>query len=87
MIKQIVHILPLVGPIFILITGVGATSSDKDDPFLPFLFAAYTLTWIGFFSYAFFLHRKQRDLSAEIQQLKTMFPNTTFSPRKSPDKD
>ena len=87
MVKQIIPILSLVGPVFILIAGLGATSSDKNDPFLPFLFAAYTLTWIGFFSYAFFLHRKQKDLAAEIKQLKTMIPNQTSSPRNPLDKD
>lgn len=81
-----ISFLPLGGSIFILTTGVGAVSPNKDESFLPFLFAAYTLTWIGFFAYAFFLHRKQKDLSVEIQQLKAMFPTPNSSSEKGPDK-
>lgn len=54
----------------ILITGIGASSISADESFLPFLFSAYTISWIGFFTYAFFLHKKQNDLYSEIQGVK-----------------
>ncbi|MSQ41204.1 MAG: CcmD family protein [Dehalococcoidia bacterium] len=36
---------------------------------LPFLFAVYTITWIAFFGYAFYLSRRQAELRQEIQAL------------------
>ena len=37
---------------------------------LPYLFAAYAVTWAAFFVYAFFMSRHQRELEREIQELK-----------------
>ena len=37
---------------------------------LPFLFAVYILTWAGFFGYAFYMSRRQRDMRREIDALK-----------------
>ena len=41
-----------------------------DDSPLPFLFAAYTITWAAFFAYAFYINRRQRELRREINDLK-----------------
>lgn len=37
---------------------------------LPYLFAAYTVTWVIFFIYVFFISRHQRELEREIVELK-----------------
>ena len=37
---------------------------------LPFLFAAYIVTWAAFFAYAFYVSRRQRELQNEIRDLK-----------------
>ena len=37
---------------------------------LPFLFAVYTIVWIVFFIYAFFLSKHQSELEREIRELK-----------------
>ena len=48
-----------------------AQASDSDpEANLPFLFAVYILTWAGFFGYAFYMSRRQRDMRREIDALK-----------------
>ena len=37
---------------------------------LPFLFAAFAVTWIAFFAYAFFVSRRQQELRKEIAELR-----------------
>ena len=36
---------------------------------LPFLFAAFAITWIIFFVYAFFISRRRQDLEREVRDL------------------
>ena len=36
---------------------------------LPYLFAAYAVTWVGFFVYMFFMSRRQREMERAIQEL------------------
>jgi len=36
---------------------------------LPFLFAAYFVTWLVFFAYAYFISRKQSELNRRIKNL------------------
>ena len=55
--------------------GVAATTfaqaSDSDpEANLPFLFAVYILTWAGFFGYAFYMSRRQRDMRRDIEALR-----------------
>ena len=38
---------------------------------LPFLFAAFAVTWIAFFAYAFFVSRRQQELRGEIAELRS----------------
>ena len=48
-----------------------AQASDSDpEANLPFLFAVYILTWAGFFGYAFYMSRRQRDLQRDIDALR-----------------
>ena len=37
---------------------------------LPYLFAAYSVTWVVFFIYLFFLSRRRHEMEREIQVLK-----------------
>ena len=61
---------------------LGAAPSQQDPPdaappqqvpgesFLPYLAAAFAVTWAGFFAYAFFVSSKQAELQREIQSLR-----------------
>ena len=37
---------------------------------LPFLFAAFAVSWIAFFAYAFFVSRKRQEMEKEIRNLR-----------------
>ena len=37
---------------------------------LPYLFAAYTLTWMGFFAYLYYVSQRQRSLRREVEMLR-----------------
>ena len=36
---------------------------------LPFLFAAFAVTWIAFFAYVWFVSHRQQELRREIEEL------------------
>ena len=40
------------------------------ESFLPFLAAAYAVTWAAFFAYAFYVSRKQAELRRELDALR-----------------
>ena len=40
------------------------------ESFLPFLAAAYAVTWAAFFAYAFYVSRKQAELRRELEALR-----------------
>ena len=54
----------------VMAAGHGQSGSAFDESPLPFLFAAYTITWSAFFAYAFYVNRRQRELRREIKELK-----------------
>jgi CcmD family protein len=37
---------------------------------LPFLFAAFAVTWIVFFAYAFFVSRRRQEVQQELRTLR-----------------
>ena len=37
---------------------------------LPYLFAAYAVTWAAFFIYAFFVSRRQHEMELELEELR-----------------
>ena len=47
-----------------------AQGGDGPEANLPYLFAAYIITWAAFFAYVFYVSRRQRELRNEIQDLK-----------------
>ena len=42
---------------------------------LPYLFAAYAVTWVGFFVYMFFMSRRQREMERAIEELRQQREN------------
>ena len=56
-----------------VVSGAGNAQSGSDpESNLPFLFAIYTVTWLAFFAYAFYMTRRQNELNREIQELRRM---------------
>ena len=52
-----------------LAAGQGQADGSGESN-LPFLFAVYTISWLAFFAYAFYMTRRQRDLRREIEELR-----------------
>ncbi|MDA0988134.1 MAG: CcmD family protein [Chloroflexi bacterium] len=48
------------------------TNQESSDPEanLPYLFAVYTITWIVFFAYLYYLSQRQRNLRREVEELR-----------------
>ena len=46
------------------------TESSIRNANLPFLFAAFAVAWLGFFSYLFYLHQRNNHIKQELDQLK-----------------
>jgi CcmD family protein len=62
--------------IYILLIGISilqlAASHPKEsdsNQFLEYLFAAYTISWLCFFIYLFFISKKQKELENELELL------------------
>ena len=60
--------------LWFLLAGValaaGSSQSDSDpDSNLRFLFGVYTVTWLAFFAYAFYMSRRQRELRRELDEI------------------
>ena len=43
---------------------------------LPYLFAVYSITWVLFFAYVFYVSRRQRELEREIRDLRAAMEST-----------
>ena len=48
------------------------TAAQQPEANLPFLFAAFFVTWAAFFGYAFVMSRRQREMKREIEALATV---------------
>ncbi|HEU0020385.1 MAG TPA: CcmD family protein [Dehalococcoidia bacterium] len=46
---------------------------------LPFLFAAFAVTWVVFFAYAFFVSRRRQEMQREVRDLQQ-----TLKPAEGP---
>ncbi len=42
---------------------------------LAYLFAAFAVSWLAFFVYAFFVSRRRRELEREIRELRQVLEN------------
>ena len=49
---------------------------------LPYLFAAFAVSWAAFFVYAFFVTRRQQELQSEIEGLRK-----ALEQREAPDSE
>ena len=49
----------------IVLLQSGAASGN-----MPFLFAAFAVSWVAFFLYAWFLNRRQQETAREIRRLR-----------------
>jgi CcmD family protein len=51
-----------------------ATNAESGVPEtnLPFLFAVYSITWIAFFVYLYYMSQRQRNLRIEVEELRQM---------------
>ena len=67
----------------VLLGAIPAHPSDT-KPFLQFLFGVYTVTWAGFFAYAYFMSRRQRELRRDIDALLQMPDEPDATARKNP---
>jgi CcmD family protein len=52
--------------------SVQATNAESGDPEtnLPYLFAVYSITWIAFFAYLYYMSQRQRNLRSEVEELR-----------------
>ena len=64
----IISLVLMATPVF----GQEASVSDSVQPEanLPFLFGAYTIAWLIFFVYVFYMSKKNQELRAEIRNLR-----------------
>tara|TARA_B100001013_G_C24492386_1_gene395769 strand:+ start:212 stop:505 length:294 start_codon:yes stop_codon:yes gene_type:complete len=46
------------------------TSSSNPEANLPYLFAVYTITWVAFFAYLYYISQRQQNLKRQIEDLK-----------------
>lgn len=46
------------------------TDSHLPPTNLPFLFAAFAVTWVVFFVYAFFVSRRRQEMQRDLAQLR-----------------
>ena len=44
--------------------------TDLPSSNLPYLFAAFAVSWAAFFIYAFFVTRRQQEMQTEIRELR-----------------
>ena len=45
-------------------------AASNPEANLPYLLGVYTITWLAFFAYAFYITRRQRELRRQIDELR-----------------
>ncbi len=61
--------LVLLAPSAALAAGHGQEAANPEAN-LPYLLGVYTVTWLAFFAYAFYITRRQRELRRQIDELR-----------------
>ena len=56
--------------VIVLALFIAANVAADGEEYLPYLFAAFGVTWAAFFAYAFFIARKQADLRRDIDEMR-----------------
>ncbi|MEK7814719.1 MAG: CcmD family protein [Chloroflexota bacterium] len=49
---------------------IGLLQTQLPPSNLPYLFAAFAVSWLVFFGYAFFVSRRQQEMQREIRALR-----------------
>ena len=57
-------------PVAPFTSGFVPQQQPSGESNLPFLFVAYTITWLAFFGYALYMSRKQQALRRELDALR-----------------
>ncbi len=89
-VRKKLYFLVILGLVFFLTypvhslmaASLEATPSEGQDPEanLKFLFAVFFLTWIAFFAYVFFLSKRLKEMTRELQSLKkTLAGNESYN--------
>ena len=60
-------------------------ASREPEANLPFLYAAYSVTWAAFFGYIFFISRRQREMKREIEALRRALEEKTSREEAKPE--
>jgi CcmD family protein len=84
--------LRLLGLLLLMVPAILGSSwaqRNEAEAFLPFLFAAYAVTWVAFFAYAFYVSRRQAELRREIDALRRALEERRGAggPSKGPSAD
>ena len=89
-VRKKLYFLVILGMVFFLTypvhslmaASLEASPSEGQDPEanLKFLFAVFFLTWIAFFAYVFFLSKRLKEMTRELQSLKkTLAGNESYN--------
>jgi len=89
-VRKKLYLLAILGLVFFLTypvhslmaASLEASPSEGQDPEanLKFLFAVFFLTWIAFFGYVFFLSKRLKEMTRELQSLKkTLAGNESYN--------
>ena len=54
----------------LMLGAVPPQEGSDPEAYLPYLFAAFALTWVAFFAYLVFIARKERALRLEMEALR-----------------
>ena len=67
-----------------VVHGAGFAQGDTGSgDNLPFLFAAFAVTWVGFVAYITYLVFKNRDLQRQIEDLRILLDDRTSTVERS----
>ena len=89
-VRKKLYLLVILGLVFFLTNPVHSLMassleshpSESHDPEanLKFLFAVFFITWIAFFAYVFFLSKRLKEMTRELQSLKkTLAVNESYN--------
>lgn len=71
--KKLIRTLAIVGlveaAVVVGVAEAAGVAHPSEDGNLPFLFAAFAVTWAAFFAYLIYVARRQRELHREVEAL------------------
>jgi CcmD family protein len=70
----LISIMLIITPVFgqenNIADNIGSINNVQPEANLPFLFGAYSIAWLVFFGYVFYMSQKNRELRTEVQILR-----------------